>query len=159
MRTTLRVLLVDPCADTVASLSWLLERWGCEVRTVRTGPVALELAQTFEPDAVLSELAVPGMNGFDLASRLRGSATRPLLVAITARGTEADRQRCLAAGFHCHLVKPADPAVLQRLLAFWAMDRVRHPVLPTNRTPTGLRTDAGVVPYWGQMPHRPAPTP
>jgi CheY-like chemotaxis protein len=146
MRMTLRVLVVDPCPDTVASLSWLLSRWGYEVRTARTGPIALELAQSFEPDAVLSEIVVPGMNGFDLASRLRRDAARPLLVAVTGRGTEADRQRSLAAGFHCHLVKPADPAVLQQLLASWAAYRMRGCTASWGWSASCLQIDIGLAP-------------
>lgn len=141
MRKTLRVLVVDPCPDTVASLSWLLHCWGYVVLAARNGPDAVKLAQAFEPDAVLSEVVVPGMSGFDLVSQLRGSARRPLLVAVTGRGTEADRQRTLAAGFHSCLIKPADPVVLQELLACWAQYRLCGPDRIADPPTCRLRLD------------------
>src|SRR5581483_8171240 len=66
-----RVLIADPCADTVALSTLLLRLWGHDVRGVGTGPEALEAARTYRPDTVLMEIALPGLDGFEVARRLR----------------------------------------------------------------------------------------
>jgi two-component system response regulator MprA len=71
-----RVLLADPCRDTVESLGWLLRLWGFDVLTAETGPDALASALADRPDAVLMEIALPRLDGWQVASRLRGAAGR-----------------------------------------------------------------------------------
>ena len=119
MAETRRVLVADPCADTVESTAWLLRLWGHDVRGAGSGPEALEVARAYRPDAVLMEIGLPGLDGCEVARRLRqqDQARRPLLVAVTGYGRERDRQRTRAAGFDRHLLKPVDPEVLQDLLA------------------------------------------
>ena len=114
-----RILLADPCRDTVESTAWLLRLWGYDVQGAGTGPETLEVALAYRPEVVLMELGLPGLDGCQVARRLRQQGTHPelLLVAVTGYGDEKNRRRCLEAGFDCHLVKPVDPEVLQGLLA------------------------------------------
>jgi CheY-like chemotaxis protein len=114
-----RVLLADPCADTVETMAWLLRRWGYDVETATSGPAALEAAFDARPDVIFIELALPGLNGLQVARRVRERAGRPapLLVAVTGYGCERDRVRSRAAGFDCHLVKPVCPEVVRAWLA------------------------------------------
>jgi CheY-like chemotaxis protein len=147
MRATLRVLVVDPCPDTVASTAWLLRWWGHEVRAAADAPAALETARTFRPEAVLSEIALPGMDGCALARRLRqpDGAPEALLVAVTGYATSRYCRRCGAAGFHYLFVKPGDPGVLEVLLTDLAHRRSavgelarRRPVETAAAAPSGL---------------------
>jgi signal transduction histidine kinase/CheY-like chemotaxis protein len=117
---SLRVLLVDDMADAADMLGLLLRMWGHEVHVAYAGPPALEAARTFRPDVVLLDIGLPdGMDGYELARRLCEGAggKKPLLVAMTGYGQEADRQRAAAAGFDHHLVKPIHPDSLEELLA------------------------------------------
>jgi two-component system OmpR family response regulator len=114
-----RVLVVDPCGDTVESTAWLLRLWGHDVRGAGTGREALEVARAYRPDAVLMEIGLPGLDGCQVARRLRqqGADREVLLVAVTGYGDEKNRRRSQEAGFDRHLVKPVEPEVLQSLLA------------------------------------------
>ncbi len=118
-RAPKRILLADPCRDTVESTAWLLRFWGYDVQGAGTGPEALEVALAYRPEVVLMELGLPGLDGYQVARRLRQQGTHPalLLVAVTGYGDEKNRRRSREAGFDCHLVKPVDPEVLQGLLA------------------------------------------
>jgi signal transduction histidine kinase len=115
----LRVLLVDDNADAVRTLAEVLRADGHEIRYATSGARALELAAELKPDVVLLDIGMPGMDGYELARRLRamtnGAAMR--LVAVTGWGRDADRKRSRDAGFDLHLVKPVDPAELARALA------------------------------------------
>jgi CheY-like chemotaxis protein len=115
----LRILVGDPCRDTVESLAVLLSLWGHRVRTALDGPSALDAAALFHPEVVLLEIALPWMNGCEVARRfsLQPDPSRPLLVAITGYSTEPYRRQIWEAGFDYHLVKPVDPRVLQTLMA------------------------------------------
>jgi CheY-like chemotaxis protein len=118
-QATRRVLVADPCADTVGSTAWLLRAWGYDVREAGSGPEALEVARGYRPDVILMEIGLPGLDGCEVARRLRrqGAHSDVLLVAVTGYGDEKNRRRSLEAGFDCHLVKPVAPDVLQNLLA------------------------------------------
>jgi PAS domain S-box-containing protein len=115
---TRRVLVVDDNADAVASLALLLRLAGHEVRTAGDGPAALELAPRFRPEAVLLDIGLPGMDGYEVARRLRAlpELKDVLLMALTGYGQEEDRRRAREAGFDHYLTKPVEPAALQRLL-------------------------------------------
>ncbi|HKB04165.1 MAG TPA: PAS domain S-box protein [Gemmataceae bacterium] len=116
--TPRRVLVVDDHADAADSLAWLLRMDGHDVRVARNGPAAVESAQADPPDVVLLDLGMPGMDGFEVARRLRqGPAARTVIAALTGWGQEEDRRRTREAGFDHHLVKPADPNDLRELLA------------------------------------------
>jgi CheY-like chemotaxis protein len=115
----LKVLVVEDSQDTAESLTMLLELWGHEVRVAFDGLAALEVAEQLVPDVILSDLGLPGMDGYELARRLRGHPRfgRAVLVALTGYGQEEDKWRALDAGFDHHLVKPPDLTELADLLA------------------------------------------
>jgi CheY-like chemotaxis protein len=115
----LRILVVED-DEATARTTAATERWyGYEVQTAPDGPTALQAAQARPPDVVLLDLGLPGMDGFEVAKRLRehGGPKRPFLIAITGYGQRSDRLRSGQAGIDLHLVKPTDPDVLGRLLA------------------------------------------
>ncbi len=115
-----RILVVDDNVDAATSLARLLSRlMGQEVRVAHDGPSALEVAEEFRPDLVLLDIGMPGMDGHEVARRLRGRPEfeRTLLVALTGWGQEQDRKKSSESGIDCHLVKPVDPAALGALLA------------------------------------------
>ena len=111
----IRVLVVDDLKDTADSLGRLLKVLGFDTRIAYSGQEALELARSYLPDCVLSDVGMPGIDGYQLASLIRqDESLKPmLLVAITAY---ADAERAKGAGFDYHLVKPADPRALAEML-------------------------------------------
>jgi PAS domain S-box-containing protein len=113
------VLIVDKNRDAADSLAFLLHLAGQEVRTAYDGPVALDLARARPPDVVLLDIGMPGMDGLEVARRLRRDLglKQALLVALTGYGGEEDRRRSQEAGFNVHLVKPVDLDTLEVLLA------------------------------------------
>jgi len=114
-----RILVVDDHHDSAESLATLLRLLGHEVRVVYDGPAALETARTFKPQVGLLDIGMPGMDGVELARRLRRDPELKdaLLVALTGYGRDEDRQRSSEAGFDAHLVKPVDVPALNALLA------------------------------------------
>ncbi|MGQ0653186.1 MAG: hybrid sensor histidine kinase/response regulator [Betaproteobacteria bacterium] len=114
-----RILVVEDNEDAREMLRRLLELDGHSVRTVRDGEAALEAVRTEMPEFALVDLGLPGIDGFEVARRLRSLAEegkRPVLVAVTGYGLPEDRKRTLAAGFDYHLVKPVDAGVLAEIL-------------------------------------------
>jgi PAS domain S-box-containing protein len=118
--TRRRVLVVDDNRDAAESLTLLLQLLGHEVRTAFDGETALATAQAWDPEIALLDIGLPGMDGYEVARRLRGGLLRQpcLLVALTGYGREEHRQRSLNAGFDLHFVKPVDSSALRDLLAF-----------------------------------------
>ena len=114
----LRVLVVDDNSDTVLSFSMLLRALGHDVRTAHDGPTGISVALEYLPDVALLDIGLPGLNGFEVAKRIRQepSLQNITLVALTGYGQETDRQASQDAGFNYHLVKPADFAQLQQIL-------------------------------------------
>ena len=114
----LAVLVVDDQDDVAQSTAELLVVSGYAVRVAGCGADALRAAAADPPDVVLLDIGLPGMDGWEVAARLRAQATgkQPVVVAVTGRGTGADRWRSADAGFDQHLVKPVDPVVLVALL-------------------------------------------
>jgi PAS domain S-box-containing protein len=114
-----RILVVDDNVDSATSLAMLLERQGNIVRTAHNGHGALQAAADFVPDVVLLDIGMPGMDGFQVAQKLRylPQTKNAVLIAQTGWGQERDRLRSTEAGFDHHLVKPVDPEALNRLLA------------------------------------------
>jgi CheY-like chemotaxis protein len=113
-----RILVADDDADAVLSLSALLREEGYCVRGVHHGAEVLDAVFNFAPDVVLLDIGMPKMSGYDVARTLReryGSA-RPVLIAITGRAGEADRQQARAAGFEHHVAKPYEPEALLNLI-------------------------------------------
>jgi CheY-like chemotaxis protein len=116
---SLRVLVVDDNTDTAASLALLLTESGHDVRTAPDGPTALEAALNYRPDVALLDIGLPGLDGYEVAKRMRQQPVlqNVVLVAVTGYGKESDRQRTQEAGFDHHLVKPAHFEKVQELLA------------------------------------------
>ena len=116
--TGLRVLLVEGDTDSAECTSLLLQIYGHQVQVARNGQAALQMALADPPDAVLLEIRLPGMDGWELARRLQEQATKkkPFCIAFTTCGTEADRRRSKEAGIHLHLVKPVAPGSLRTVL-------------------------------------------
>jgi PAS domain S-box-containing protein len=113
-----RILVVDDNIDAADSLALLLQLRGHEIRTANHGLRVVDAVNDFQPGVVLLDIGLPGIDGFEVARRLRaiphGEAL--LLIALTGYGQEDDRRRTREAGFNYHLTKPADPSVLEKLL-------------------------------------------
>jgi two-component system, OmpR family, response regulator len=113
----MRILVVDDWPDGAASWVPLLHLFGFEVDAAMNGPQALELARARRPDVGLFDLAMPGMDGCELARQLRLLYPDHLiLIAITAHDSEENLCRTRAAGFDLHLRKPAEPQAVLALL-------------------------------------------
>ena len=116
---SLRVMVVDDNVDAADTLSALLEMNGHTTRVANDGYQAIELARSFQPQVVFLDIGLPGMNGYEVARRLRETPgmERGTLVALTGWGTREDRQRSSDAGFDHHLTKPADLHAVEMLLS------------------------------------------
>lgn len=117
--TGFRLLVVDDNHDAANSLAMLLTLKGHEVAAAYSGSAALELVKNYEPDLVFLDIGMPGMDGCEVARRLREDVRerRLILVALTGWGQEEDRKRTTEAGFDYHLVKPPDATALEAVLA------------------------------------------
>jgi CheY-like chemotaxis protein len=113
-----RILVVDDNEDSAESLAMLLSLSGHETHVARSGPDALTRADALRPDAILLDLGLPGLNGYEVCRRLRAGAWAGAIpiIAITGWGQAEDRQRSKDAGFDGHLVKPVVLAELTALL-------------------------------------------
>lgn len=113
-----RVLIVDDNQDAAQTLALLLRDEGYEVRTAASAQEALALLDEFRPDLALLDIGLPGMDGYELAGVLhqRPDTRHTVTLALTGYGTEGDRTRALAAGFHGHLVKPVAMDALLRTI-------------------------------------------
>lgn len=113
-----RVLVVDDNVDGAESLTMLLDMFGHQARAVHDGPAALTAADSFRPDVVFLDIGLPGMNGYEVAKRLRSEPALEsiVLIALTGWGSEDDRRKSKEAGFDHHLVKPVDAGQVRRLL-------------------------------------------
>ena len=115
-----RILIVDDNVQAADSLGRLLsEVFGQEVRVVYDGMKALETAESFLPHVILLDLQMPGMDGYQVALRLREhpECSKALIVAVTGWGHEEDRRRSREMGFDLHLVKPVTASGLRAVLA------------------------------------------
>jgi CheY-like chemotaxis protein len=115
----LRVLVVDDNQDAGESMSLLLGMWGHDVTMAQDGATALEMAERARPEVVLLDIGLPGIDGYEVARRIRAKpgGENVVLVAMTGYGQAEDKQRAQEAGFALHLVKPIEPETLQRALA------------------------------------------
>jgi CheY-like chemotaxis protein len=114
-----RILVVDDNVDAAESLTELLRIYGHDAQMVHDGPAALELVPSFLPAVVFLDIAMPGMDGYEVARRLRRmpGGEQVLLIAVTGFGRDEDRQRSKTAGFDRHVTKPLDPRSLQSLIS------------------------------------------
>jgi CheY-like chemotaxis protein len=108
----LSVLVADDHPDAAASLALLLGLAGHRATVVGSGPAALAAAGREQPDAILLELRLPGLDGCEVARRLRTGGCKARLIAVTTCGLEDDLRRSQEAGIERHFLKPADPAEL-----------------------------------------------
>jgi CheY-like chemotaxis protein len=116
--TPLAVLVVDDSRDAADALAVAFELLGCEVALAYEGETALRLLDAFDPDLMVLDLSMPGIDGFTLARAIRarpGLESAPM-VALSGFGRDSDRQRSRESGFDLHLLKPIEFAELQRLL-------------------------------------------
>ncbi|HEY2155890.1 MAG TPA: ATP-binding protein, partial [Isosphaeraceae bacterium] len=134
-----RVLIVDDNADAARSLGRLLRLSGHEVDIAHDGPDALQRYEAMEPNFVLLDIGLPGMDGYEVARRIRErpDASRAVLVAVTGYGREEDRLRSQEAGFDQHFVKPVE---LDALLA----------ILQSSPGPTRGEPALGLSERWGE---------
>jgi CheY-like chemotaxis protein len=113
-----RILIVDDNRDNAESLARLLQLMGHEIAVAYDGPAAVDCAETFRPAVVLLDLGLPGLDGYEVARRIRA---RPdgkdvTLIAATGWGAVDDRRRSREAGFDHHMVKPIDLDELEKIL-------------------------------------------
>ena len=114
----LHVLVVDDNRDAADSLCMLLRLWGYDCRVAYDGAAGLQAACDYRPDCLLIDIAMPGLDGYTLARRVRTQPglDRAKLVALTAFSDETHVRRSQEAGFHFHLVKPTEPLEIERLM-------------------------------------------
>ncbi|HXO20029.1 MAG TPA: chemotaxis protein CheB [Thermoanaerobaculia bacterium] len=114
-----RVLVVDDNVDSADSLAVLLRLRGHEVEVAHDGPEALRAAGAFEPEVVLLDIGLPGLDGYQVARQLRQErrTAGALIVALTGYGQEEDQRRARESGFDEHLTKPVAPETIYNLLA------------------------------------------
>lgn len=113
-----RILIVDDNRDGAASLAMLLKVLGNETRTAHDGLQGVEVAESFRPDAIVLDIGLPQLNGYEVCRRIRAQqwGKQILIVAATGWGQEEDRRRSKEAGFDHHFVKPVDAAQFINLL-------------------------------------------
>lgn len=114
----LHILVVDDNRDTADALAWLLHSLGHEARAAYDGPSALVAVERHAPDVVIQDLGLPGMNGYDIARRMRQLAAgrQAFLVAVTGRPQRGGLRMAAAIGFDLLLRKPLGLAALAQLL-------------------------------------------
>ena len=114
-----RILVVDDNHDSALSLAMMLSIMGHETRTAHDGESAVATAESFLPDVILLDIGLPKLNGYEVAQRIRESdwGQSMFLIAVTGWGQEEDRQRSSEVGLNVHMVKPVEPAALERLLS------------------------------------------
>jgi CheY-like chemotaxis protein len=117
----LRVLIVDDDAEGLVLGDEILRRAGAEVRTSSTAASAFELLRDWRPDVLVSDIEMPGEDGYQLIASVRalapGQGGATPAVALTAYGRTQDRRRALNAGFNIHVPKPVDPGELTAVVA------------------------------------------
>jgi CheY-like chemotaxis protein len=123
-----RVLVVDDNVDAAAMLAALIRQLGHEVEIVHDGSAALRAVEGYRPEVILLDIGMPGMNGFEVAQRLRelGRVPRLRIVAVTGWGKPEDRQRSREAGFDMHLIKPVELSEIQQALLLNGTSSTKH---------------------------------
>jgi CheY-like chemotaxis protein len=117
-RPRLRVLIVDDYRDVADSLAYVVQMMGAETRVAYDGPAGLAVAREWEPDCVVSDVKMPGLNGYEFARRLRTEPrlAKAKLVCLSAFSDESHQREARDAGFDYCLTKPATPDELQEIL-------------------------------------------
>jgi CheY-like chemotaxis protein len=116
---TRRVVVIDDNEDAAQIMALVLEALGSQVRIAYDGESALKAIAEFRPDVVLLDIGMPGMDGYETCRRIRFEpfGSDVFIVALTGWGQEQDKRHATEAGFDAHLTKPADPAMLERILS------------------------------------------
>jgi len=114
-----RILVVDDNHDSALSMAMMLQIMGHDTRTAHDGESAVSTAETFLPEVVLLDIGLPKLNGYEVAQRIREKnwGQSMYLIAVTGWGQDEDRQRSSEVGLNLHMVKPVEPAALEKLLA------------------------------------------
>jgi len=112
-----RILLIEDNEDAREALRALLELDGHEVEAAAEGQQGLEIAGTKAVEVALIDIGLPGLDGYEVARRMRALGRPQILIALTGYGQPEDRRRAEEAGFDAHLVKPVDPTALTKTLA------------------------------------------
>jgi two-component system CheB/CheR fusion protein len=114
-----RIMLVEDHPDAAESLALLLELLGHRVRVFGEGVAALQAARMDPPDIMVVDIGLPGIDGYEVARRVRRDPMlqHAVLIALTGYGCDEDRRESAAAGFDHHLVKPVEPRALENLVA------------------------------------------
>jgi PAS domain S-box-containing protein len=122
-----KVLVVDDNEPAAQTLGWILEALECKVELAKDGPDALNKADAFQPDIILLDIGLPGMNGYDICKELRKKPhfKKTIIVAQTGWGQQEHRERSKEAGFDRHMVKPIDMDVMQELLDSLSVNDLR----------------------------------
>jgi CheY-like chemotaxis protein len=121
----LEVLIIEDNVDAAEMLVVLLESMGHAVRVAHDGPAGLEMMNHQQPDVVLCDIGLPGMDGNEVCRRVRATiGGEVVMVALTGWGMEEDRKQTSAAGFDHHLVKPADFEIVREVLRAAATKRI-----------------------------------
>jgi CheY-like chemotaxis protein len=112
------VLVVDDNRDTADAMAMYFQLSGYAIYVACSAPEALDIANITTPDVVLSDIGLPGMDGYALIKELRnmGGFSATLCVAVTGYSTTADRAAAIEAGFDAHIAKPADVAKLEKFV-------------------------------------------
>jgi CheY-like chemotaxis protein/two-component sensor histidine kinase len=127
-----RLLLVEDNVEAADAFRMLLHRLGHDVEVVHDGPAALDAVRDHAPELAILDIGLPGMSGYEVARKIRGSrrTPQPMLVALTGYGRDEDRAHALASGFDQHLVKPVELDVLQNVLRVVCDRRSAHDTSP-----------------------------
>jgi CheY-like chemotaxis protein len=148
MEVAARVLVVDDNADAADTLAKLLALGGHEAQIARDGPQAIVAALRWQPEFILLDIGLPGLDGYEVARRLRQemACQETVLIAVTGYGQPEDRQRSRAAGIDHHLLKPVDWDVLRSLLSrFQALSGGK------SSSPRGADASAGPAPAFPSL--------
>jgi CheY-like chemotaxis protein len=134
----LHILVVDHDLETAAAMTTRLRRCGHRVQAAADGHSACRVALSQPPDVVLLELALPDLDGWEVARRLQETSweKKPFLVAFTDDGGDEERRRSHQAGIDLHLVKPVNLDLLRRVL-----QRFHRVIMPTDAWPAEQRKD------------------
>lgn len=114
-----RVLIADDNRDGAEIMAMLLDQFGYDVQLAFTGPDAVAAAEKYHPHVAILDIGMPGMNGYEVAQRIRAEpwGESIVLIAVTGWGQDEDKRKAYDAGFNQHLIKPVDPNMLESLIA------------------------------------------
>ncbi len=114
-----RILIVDDNKDSAISLGLMLKIMGHDTQMAHDGLEGVAMAAAFRPDVVLLDIGLPRLNGYDVCRRIREQpgGERVVILALSGWGQDEDKRRSKEAGFNFHMVKPVDPAELEKFLA------------------------------------------